>query len=355
MGGFARALKELPISQTEFGREVGLRKTSISLMAADKYRPKNKKTLQKIKDVLERYNISFQEEEKEQEVKNIMLTKEAKVKFRIFKDPFDEVSKSKEVYFSPGMRFVSEYMYTTAKQGGILAVIGESGSGKTTLRRHMLDRIRQEELKIKVIFPRSLDKSRLTAGAITDAIIADISDEKPRRTLEAKARQIERLLQNSSRAGWSHTIIIEEAHDLSPQTLKYLKRFWELEDGFKKLLSIILIAQPEIKPKLDESRNWEAREVIRRIEIAELPPLNTAEEIEKYLGMKLKTAGIESSKVFSAGAAKALVNKLTRQTSRGEKVLRSYPLTLNNLVKNAINLAAEVGSDRVTKEIIHEL
>jgi type II secretory pathway predicted ATPase ExeA len=33
--------------------------------------------------------------------------------------------------------------------------------------------------------------------------------------------------------------MIEEAHDLSIQTMKYLKRFWEMEDGFKKLLSIV--------------------------------------------------------------------------------------------------------------------
>ena len=45
--------------------------------------------------------------------------------------------------------------------------------------------------------------------------------------------------------------------------LKFLKRFWELEDGFKKLLSILLIGQPELKNKLDERQHYEAREVIR--------------------------------------------------------------------------------------------
>ncbi len=39
----------------------------------------------------------------------------------------------------------------------------------------------------------------------------------------------------ASKGGQRHVLIIEEAHDLSVHTLKYLKRFWELEDGFKKL------------------------------------------------------------------------------------------------------------------------
>jgi type II secretory pathway predicted ATPase ExeA len=45
----------------------------------------------------------------------------------------------------------------------------------------------------------------------------------------------EKILTNSSRAGYSHVLMIEEAHDLAVTTLKYLKRFWELEDGYKKL------------------------------------------------------------------------------------------------------------------------
>ena len=75
-------------------------------------------------------------------------------------------------------------------------------------------------------------------------------------------------------------LMIEEAHDLSIPTLKYLKRFWELEDGFKKLLAIVLIGQVEMKAKLDESQNWEAREVIRRIEVLELKPLGTGHQVQ---------------------------------------------------------------------------
>ena len=202
-----------------------------------------------------------------------MLTLQARKAFKVVSDPFTgDVTKAADVYMSEDTRFIAEYLYQTARAGGMLALIGESGSGKTTLRRYAIDRMQTEGQKVRVITPRIIDKSRLTAASICDAIILDCSEEKPKRTLEGKARQIERILTNSSRAGWSHVLMIEEAHDLHIQTLKYLKRFWELEDGFKKLLAIILIGQPEMKGKLDEAKNWEAREVIRRMEVLELAP-----------------------------------------------------------------------------------
>ena len=41
---------------------------------------------------------------------------------------------------------------------------------------------------------------------------------------------------------------------MNVNTLKHLKRFHELEDGFQRLLSIILIGQPEAKMKLSRAQ-----------------------------------------------------------------------------------------------------
>ena len=155
-----------------------------------------------------------------------MLNLDTRKVFGIFKDPFtDDVITADDVYLNDGSRFAAEYLFQTAKVGGMLALIGESGSGKSTIRRLAIDRWQLEDQKVRVISPRIIDKGRLTASLICDAIIADCSTEKPRRTLEAKARQVEYILTNSSRSVFSHVLMIEEAHDLSVQTLKYLKRF----------------------------------------------------------------------------------------------------------------------------------
>jgi type II secretory pathway predicted ATPase ExeA len=284
-----------------------------------------------------------------------MLNLNTRKNFGLFKDPFtDDVMVSTDVYLNENSRFAEEYLYITAKIGGMLALLGESGSGKTTIRRLALDRIQNEGLKIRVISPRIIDKERLTAALICDAIIADCSTEHPKRTLEAKARQVERILTNSSRSGYSHVLMIEEAHDLSIQTLKYLKRFWEMEDGFKKLLAIVLIGQPEMKAKLDESKNWEAREIIRRIEVLELEPLD-GKDIAKYLDIKFKRLERDRKEIFTDDACAALGRKLLRQARNDVVYSVAYPLLINNWARKAMNLAASMKVKLVDADVVNSL
>jgi type II secretory pathway predicted ATPase ExeA len=284
-----------------------------------------------------------------------MLNLTTRKTFGIFKDPFtDDVITSGDVYLNDGSRFAAEYLFQTARAGGMLALIGESGSGKSTIRRLAVDRWQLEEQKVRVISPRIIDKGRLTASLICDAVIADCSTEKPRRTLEAKARQVEQILTNSSRSGFSHVLMIEEAHDLSIQTLKYLKRFWELEDGFKKLLAIVLIGQVEMKAKLDESKNWEAREIIRRMEILELEPLED-KDIAAYLDIKFSRLNKDRKSVFTDDACTALARRLQRQTRSGVVYSVAYPILINNWARKAMNLAASMKVKVVDADVVNSL
>ena len=285
-----------------------------------------------------------------------MITLKTRKHFALFKDPFtDDVITAEDVYLNEASRFAAEYLYQTAKVGGMVAIIGESGSGKSTIRRYALDRMKAEGQKVRIINPRIIDKGRLTASLICDAIIADCSAEKPKRTLEAKARQVEHILTNSSRSGFSHILMIEEAHDLSIQTLKYLKRFWEMEDGFKKLLAICLIGQPEMKGKLDESKNWEAREVIRRMEVLEIEPLADGKEIAKYLDIKFARLDKVRKNIITDDACLALAARLRRQTSNKVVYSVAYPLLINNWVRNSMNLAASMKVEKVTADVVDSL
>jgi type II secretory pathway predicted ATPase ExeA len=276
--------------------------------------------------------------------------------FGLTQDPFSgDVVKADDVYLTEDTRFVAEYLLQAAKAGGMVALVGESGSGKTTIRRYAIDRMAAEGEKVRIIAPRCVDKTRLTTSTICDAIINDCSTEAPRRTLEAKARQVERILTNSSRSGYSRVLMIEEARGLSIQTLKYLKRFWEMEDGFKKLLSIVLIGQIELKSKLDESKNWEAREVIRRMEILELEPLGSTGDIALYLEIKFKRLGKNRAKIISDSGCAALAGRLRRQTRNGVVYSVAYPLLINNWCRRAMNQAAELGADLVDADVVNSL
>ena len=287
-----------------------------------------------------------------------MLSPEAKRHFNLFRDPFqDDIQAADDVYLSADQRYIREAMFTTAKHGGFVAIVGESGAGKTVLRKDLIERIAREQQPIVVIQPKVLDKGRLNAGLIFEAIIDDLRPvEKMRRTQEGKARHAEKLLRDSSRAGNSHVLIIEEAHDLIIQTLKVLKRFWELEDGFKRLLSIILVGQPELLLMLDERTRPEAREVIRRCEVAVLAPLDR--HLEEYLQMKFQRVGAELAKLISADAfdaMRALKGPQMRPGGVVAKPSQLYPLVVNNLITRAMNAAAAVGAPQITGDVIRSL
>jgi len=274
--------------------------------------------------------------------------------FKMFRNPFvGDVEKSADIYKSDEHHYIEMAMLDAAKHGGFLAVIGEVGSGKTTMRREVMEQLKRDS-NVMTIFPQIIDKGRITAGSICDAIVMDLSEEKPKVKLEAKTRQVQKLLMDRSRAGYQACLIIEEAHDLTTQTLKYLKRFYELEDGYKKLLGIILIGQTELKHMFNESQHVEMREVIRRVQVAEIKGLNG--NLADYLTVKFKRVGIKLDDIMDTDAIATLGKRLTTDDGRGKKpVSHAYPLLVNNFTARAMNLAYEMGETRITAEVVEAL
>jgi len=282
--------------------------------------------------------------------------------FGMFRDPFadDAIQSHEDMYLSPDIRYVREAMLQTAKHGGLLAVVAESGAGKTTLVRDLEDRIVRETQPILLIKPYVLAMEdndakgkTLKATHIAEAIMAAVAPlEKPKSSPEARFAQLHRALKESHAAGYRHCLLIDEAHALPVPTIKHLKRFFELEMGFKKLLSIILIGQPELRVKLSE-RNQDVREVVQRCEMVELAPLDGG--LDEYLKFKLERLGKPVADVIDAGGIDALRVRLTAASTRrdrAETVSLLYPLAVGNLLKAAMNLAAELGVPTVTADVV---
>lgn len=294
------------------------------------------------------------QEETQMLLRKQSLTPQARQHFRLSRDPFADPVSADDVFLSPDIRYVREAMYQVARHGGFLALVGESGAGKSTLREELIDRIRREEQAVIVIEPYVLAMEgndtvgkTLKAQHIAESIMACVSPlAKTRSSPEARFRQLHESLRDSARAGHSHVLIIEEAHSLPLATLKHLKRFRELKDGLRPLLSVVLIGQPELAAKLSE-HNPEVREVVQRIEIVALPALD--KDLEAYLTHRFKRAGSAIDQVLAKGAADALRSKLMPARSSGTLL---YPLAVHNALAAAMNRAADLGVPHVNADVI---
>lgn len=295
-------------------------------------------------------------------LRNANLTQATRQYFGLPRSPFvDEIKDASDVFATPDIKYVREGMLQTALYGGFIAVVGESGAGKTTLREDLSDRLAHENRPVIVIEPyvlamedNDIKGKTLKASHIAEAILESVAPgENPKRSPEARFRQVHRALQESAKAGNKHVLIIEEAHGMPIPTLKHLKRFFELKNGFERLLGIILIGQTELAQKLSEN-NPHVREVVQRCELLTLQPLEDG-RLGQYLKFKFARVGKDIQDVLDDSAIEAIAERLTvRSRTRVGVETNSllYPLAVNNLVSAAMNEAASLLQERVTGDTV---
>lgn len=371
------------ISQSEVARRMGRSGAALSLLIRRGEWPKQNPSLYRslLRDVLlgagtedARITAAFEQLDAPSQGVNIITDKEfwmirkqilhpgARRKFGLHRDPFsDDFSCAADVFYSPDTRYVLESLYQLAKHGGMSALIGESGSGKTTLRRALIERLKAEEARVIVIEPYTLGMDNgnkkipgLRASHICEAVLAELDPDFRTTSAEARMRRMHKRLVDSSRAGWRHLLILEEAHSLPLYTVKHLKRFAELTDGLTRLMSILLIGQPELRTNKLMETNAEVREVVQRMEILELYPLD---DLEGYVRHRLDRVNAKFDDVFAPDALPALTLRLTGPSPKGRAGSGTsllFPLLVNNMLTKAINTATELKMPKVDAGIIQQ-
>lgn len=289
------------------------------------------------------------------------LTAEARQHFGLARNPFvDDIQTRADVFQSPSTRMARAALMDCAMNHGFLALIAESGAGKSTLREDLEQRIIDENRPIIVIKPYVVEMETndqkgtpLKSSHITEAIIATLAPaEGMKGSPQARTRQAEKLLIDSTAAGYSHLLVIEEAHRLPKTTFRHLKGFLELKRGLRRMIGVALVAQTELLGLLS-AQNADMREIVQRCEVIQLRPLDN--DLGEYIRHKFARLDMRIEDVFADDTIDAIRARLVRVPRGGkasDAISICYPLVVQNLVTRAMNAAASVGFPKVTAQVV---
>lgn len=190
---------------------------------------------------------------------------------------------------------LAHLLYGITEAGGFIQLTGEVGTGKTTVVRSLLERM-PGHADVAVILNPQLSPLQFVLTICEElgiflreddtTSLKDLIDVLNRRLLDAHAK------------GRRVVVIVDEAQNLTTETLEQVRLLTNLETASQKLLQIILIGQPELRVVLDR---MELRQLAQRITGRyHLAPLSKS-ETASYVNHRLKVAGA-NGEIFTDAA-----------------------------------------------------
>jgi type II secretory pathway predicted ATPase ExeA len=233
-----------------------------------------------------------------------------------------------------------KYACGTSGISGIIALTGMVGSGKTTL----LWKIQQQLLEEKqVLVCRSLstDKKRVNINTLYTALFFDLAKDKNFKIPNAAEQRERKLLELVKKQDKPIVLFIDEAHDLSSQTLISLKRMIELVYGSGGSLTVILAGHPKLGNDL---RRPTMEEIGARTQIFQLN--HWIENKEAYCAWLFKHCVKGSFKVSDIITQEAIDSLVTSLVT---------PLQINHYLALAMEHAYLACAKPITTEIIQSV
>jgi general secretion pathway protein A len=214
--------------------------------------------------------------------------------FGLAEKPFNETPDPRFLYLSPGHReALAQLQYGTQERKGFIVLTGKVGTGKTTLL-HALRRRLADHTAVSYVFD-----STLPFDGILEYLLEDLGIAKPEASRARRLMALNNFLIDRERAGQNTVLILDEAQNLSPETLEQIRLLSNFETATTKLLQILLVGQPELAGKLNLP---ELRQLKQRVGLrCQIPPLDL-DEAHQYIRNRLHIAGARDRAIFNDAA-----------------------------------------------------
>ncbi len=203
--------------------------------------------------------------------------------FGLKEDPFKITPDL--AYFYPSKEhneILTALNYAISQKEGFFLATGDPGTGKTTILKVFIDEWKDKAEIALVLTPRLCPEEFLRA--VLEDLRVPVKDKNKNEMLKA----FRDFLLSSASQGKVVIIIVDEAQNLSDETLEELRLLSNLETEHEKLLQIVLIGQSELKERLasDNMKQLSQRVMVKTA----LRPL-TRDEAFDYINFRSMKAG----------------------------------------------------------------
>jgi general secretion pathway protein A len=220
--------------------------------------------------------------------------------FGLSEKPFAITPDPRYLYLSERhAEALAHLLYGINESGGFIQLTGEVGTGKTTVVRTLLSRVPHHADVAVILNPRVTPVEFLLTICEELGLPIEAAD---RDSVKQMVDALNRRLLSAHAEGRRIIVIVDEAQNLSAETLEQVRLLTNLETPTQKLLQIILIGQPELRDLLDRN---DLRQLAQRITGRyHLKPLSR-EETQGYVRHRLRVAGA-TEEIFTPGALREL-------------------------------------------------
>lgn len=214
------------------------------------------------------------------------------------RNPFPPTPDADSYFFTPQLEEdFAEIAHCIEARKGFALLTGEVGLGKSTMVRRLLDMLREKRCHSALVL-----NTFLQDGALLSAIQADFG-LPPNESVEQGLACLNEFLIARHQAGETCLLVIDDAQNLSVQSLELVRLLCNLETGQEKLLQILLVGQPELEQTLAQP---ELRQLKSRItKHARLNGLQK-NEVARYFDFRVNAANAEGRLSIEAAAADQL-------------------------------------------------
>lgn len=256
------------------------------------------------------------------------------------RNPFPPTPDAGSYFFTPRLEEdFAEIVHCIEARKGFVLLTGEVGLGKSTLVRRLLDTLSGKNCHSALIL-----NTFLQDGALLSAIQTDFG-LSPSDSVEQGLARLTEFLIAGHQAGDINLLVIDDAQNLSVESLELVRLLCNLETGQEKLLQILLVGQPELEETLATPGLRQLKS--RIIKHARLSGLQK-DEITRYFDFRVNAAGAEGRLSLEPAAADVL-----HRATQGN--LRRIHLVLDRCLYGLASTRASVVTSALVQRAVSDL